>query len=1294
MNFFAKIIYFIIIIPFWALAQKVNFRNVDNSNGLSHNSVFSITQDTKGFLWFGTREGVNKYDGKNIKSYYFESKNPNIEANRINAMLSSDKNIWLGTGNGIYIFDLEKEKFEKKNSTPLYVNTIQNGIDGKLLFCCNKGLLIFKNKQLSRHLFKTQNIISVLELKRDVFMTLESNQIRLFSIHGEKLFDITSENQLLTVKYQCVFRASDGTILIGTNQGIFYFDEKKLTIKPYEVINTTDFVRAITEDKNHNIWIGTEDGVYLFEKRFGKIQKLNPSLENSKFSLTDKSVYSLFVSKDGIVWVGTYFGGVNFYNPNKQLFQFLQHDNSFKNSISGKAISQIREDESKNIWVATEDGGVSVLDKNLNFLKSYSKTNGLNDNNIHSLLIENSKVWVGTFQGGLNVIDIKTGQGKYWKNNSKDLNSISNNSVYAILRDSNGKLWVGTQAGLNVYNDKNGTFTSVFPEYLGSQFIYDLHEDSFKNLWIATRFNGVFRLNLNTSQLISYSTTNTKEFPSNQIISIFEDSKKTLWFGSLGGGVAQYDNQKKSFVIPTFVEKLPNKTVYGILQDSEKNYWFSTNKGLIRVNPKNQNLSIFDQSAGLNSTQFNFKSYLLSSEGFLLFGSIKGLCVFKSSEVFKNQEEPICHLTSLKLFNKEVKINENEVLDRHIDEIEEIELENDQNVISIDFVTLNYSNNGNNFFIYYLKGFEENWNPKSNQGTATYTNLSAGTYTFHLKALRNDGSPSSAEKKLIIKINPPFWLSWYAFAFYLGVIAIGLFLYARFVKFVNTQKLEVRLANIEKEKNEIINQQKLDLFAYLSNEFKTPLTIITAVIEEITSNEYIKKQDLENYSKIFKKNTQQLQVLIKKLGSLRGSNTQFDKDSVSKNDVIAFIKECISALNPIINPLEINIERSFSHPYFLVEFDAQKTEIILNNVFFEVFSRLSKKSKVEIRGEISNFKENKQAMCQIKLSVSDIEQFKIVESGLVAELLKEINGKLEQPNGINTMIIISFPMVVSQNHSASFEVEKSQTTTPFWLEEEPNQMIEKNEKLKPKLLIAEKNNDFQLFLKKHFQESFDVILTNNFYKTLEKVSKYIPDIIICDENIGSEVNQSIWKTLKLNTETAYIPIILLLESDIDTIRLKALADGVNSILAKPFKIKELDLLTLNILRSQMLLKNRYSRILNKDSEVFVNNKGLDFIQSFNKIIENNYRNTELSVDYLAKAMNCSRSTLHNKITEISSMSVIEYLNEFRLKIAYELLRNGKNVLETSIEVGYNDPNYFGRIFKQKYGKSPKNFFKT
>lgn len=1281
------------------LAQKYIFKKITNSNGLSHSSVFSICQDYKGFIWFGTREGLNKYDGKLIKTYYFENRLPNVESSRINALFADEKRLLVGTSSGLFTYSFLVDQFQKidiPTLPKLYVNSI-GGQKGNLLINTQNGLVLLKKNGNHTVLLPKKNIVASLEIKEDIFLVAQPQRLSIVSAKGALIFEVSLAALQKSVRIETIYRDLDGAIWIGTSNGLFQFRLDNFTIKQPDTIQVNDYVRAIAEDTQGKLWLGTEAGVYVFDKKEQTILKIDQSYENAPDKLSDKSIYSVFVSKEGFVWLGTYFGGVNFTNPQKEPIAYLLPQSFGAKILTGKAISQIKEDTKKNIWVATEDGGINVLDKELNFKKGFSKKNGLSDDNIHSLLIEQNQVWAGSFLGGLNLILLPNGIIKTYKNTPNQSNTLSNNSVYAILRDSKNTIWVGTQSGLNIFNQETEAFSLAFPKLLADKFIYDLHEDTHQNLWIATRFDGIYRFNLNSKEIRHYSAFREVNMTSNQIISIVEDADQNMWFGTLGGGVLFFRTATQRFERQGFLCQLPSQTVYGTIEDKEKNLWFSTNKGLVKYNTKQDKVTIFDQRSGLPTIQFNFKSFLKRSDNRLLFGSINGLCHFELSALQKSRQSPVCHFSSLKLFNQEVEISKNSILKKHIDETIEVEFDNNQNVITLDFVTLNFRNNGNNYFTYYLEGFEDTWNPKSEKGTVTYTNLSAGEYVFHLKALRPDGSPSVFDKTLKIKVRPPLWFSWYAILFYLILLATIIYFYNRFVRFVNVQKLAVQVEKIEKEKSNLLNQQKLDFFTFIANEFRTPLTLITAVVDEITSSEILKKEEVLSYSKILKKNAHHLQILIKQLGIFRMTQPDPQTETVFNLDLVGFIKESLWALNPVLKPLDIRLEKYFSHPYFNAYFNSEKVEIVLNNVFFEIFSLLNNEQSVRIDTQISAINKDSQAECAISLTVNSdtptlLNHVLFSKTSLVFELLKDLRGNLTHhtTNDIE-QIIIKFPVWTQPNANLIVKSQQKPTVNSFWLEEESTAVSTIYESKKPKLLIAEKNTDFQNFLKKHYIETFDITLTTNYAKTLEKTKTLLPDLILCDERIANEQKQNLCVELKKDTRTNFVPVVLFLENDTENNRLNALTNGADLILVKPFKIKELDLLIVNTLKSQQLMKEKFVGILkNVPKEgVFTNNRSYDFLLKFKDLIKIHYKNPELSIDFLSHSLGCSRSTLHLKIKSLTGMSTIEYLHEYRLEMAFEALKNGKSVAEASFEVGFNDPNYFSRIFKRKYGKSPR-----
>ncbi|MEZ0483730.1 two-component regulator propeller domain-containing protein [Fibrella sp. GW2-5] len=1317
------------------MAQDFHFNSLTSEDGLSHNSVFSIAEDYKGFMWFGTRDGISRYDGQRIKNYYFNVYSPDEEANRVGCIYAVGKQLWVGTEIGLFTYLNSTDTFRQVqlSKAPVNVYDIKRVSTGELWVGTNNGVFIVGHTGQVRHILPLKNIRSICEFRKGTFLVLHGSEPNIINAEGETILpvaiDDSGQERLASFRNYTLFKDRKGTIWLGTNGGVFQLDEKAMVFRPVDWLNQLTnpkirVVRTMNQDDADNIWIGSESGIVIVNMRQHTVQRYDKSFATSPYSLTDRAVYSSCVSRGGTVWLGTYFGGVNYTRPVGTSFHHLFPALNGK-GLAGKAISQLVEDDKQRLWIATEDAGISVLDQTTGRFTHHNRTNGLSDDNVHTVHVDKSGVaWVGTFLGGLNRIDPVTGQKRVFTHHPADSTSIANNFVCTVYRDRSNRLWVGTIDGLNIMNEKTGTFRLIRPDVLGDAFVYSVLEDVTGHIWVATRTAGVYRYNPTTGALAHYYTDNTKAFRNNQIITMYEDAKHNIWFGSINGGACYWSYEQQKIVPNPANTFLPNQTVYGILEDNAGIYWFSTNRGLLSFNPRQNTFRIFDKSNGLQATQFNFGSSLKDKRGFLYFGSVDGLCYFNPAVITSRVVDPPVYFTDLKLFNKEVKPDGSLMLSRHLDETEELVFSFSQNVITLDFVAINYFSKKTNYYTYYLEGFEKSWGPKTTKNSQTYTNLSPGQYTFHVRSYQSNGEMSPTERTIRLVIKPPFWQTTYAYLIYV-LLGIGaLLLYRRFITFMNHQKMAVQMERVEREKSHELNQQKLNFFTFLSHEFKTPITLIMAEIDElIHAGQLQRTSSATNYS-VIKKNARRLQSLIDQITELRKTGSEQQKVTLTTLDVVGFMKETIHGFDPLLQVRHIQKRITFSHPYLLASFDANKVEMIVGNVFFFLINELAEGEEIvlNVQFEQTSGSTNAQLVLTFcldgkaelvdtveksyRLSEGNEEIFRLNNATsigilLTFSLLKLLLGKVVFSRKQSSQVIsIQIPIHKSPVSRGTLGAKKQELPGTHALRFTEEMLVEdgyveegadeQESTDKPVILITDRNKDLAQFLKRHYQDNYRICVTYSFSETLKKAESVLPELILCDSDIHDKENRNLCKTLKMNERTQTIPIILLLDNDDDKTIIDALNSGADGYISKPFNLKELDLTISNQLKTLSLLKNKMAGSLAESllAPLPRRNKEQEFVLRFSTLVNQQYKNKEVTADSLAQLMNCSRSQLHLKLKTLTGLSTKEYLNDYRLTLGRQLLETGLSVSEVAFEVGFSDPNYFGRAFKKKYGITP------
>lgn len=1327
-------------------AGNLQFENITSINGLSNNTVYSITQDSEGFIWIGTREGLNKFDGYSVTSYYhIPGDNTSIPGNFITQLIStSSGTLLIGTTNGVCYYNKKTDSF-----TPILFENKSLGEAVRIIELSNKEILIaavqglysvstdYKLKLIHSSYFK-----DICEFKKGVIWAAIEDQILLMSDDGEivkrydsKLLSSKGFNKL-TSYIQCLYKDSRGIIWLGTiRSGIGYYKpetDEFISLKLKEGVNPIEdnFVRTITEDANGLLWIGTESGLYTYDVEKQSFdfygQSFNPALKG----LNDKAIYSIFRSSDDVMWIGTYFGGVNYARPYQKEFYRIYADGGMSR-LSGNALSEMIETSWGDIWIGTEDGGITIFDPKKNSY-SYirhksSDPNSLVSNNVHALEEDKSgNIWIGTFIGGLSKYNRKTQKIEQVKLINPDPNVVQ--YVFSVFIDSKDRMWVGAISGLYMRENERSDFKIFSPDNFLGNFIYHVDEDKDGNIWVCSYVRGIYKLDSLLN--ISHFSRNTPGIFSDNITFFFNDSRNNQWFGTLEGGLIKYVPKENKFESLTTKNGLANNTVYAITEDSVGNIWFSTNRGISMLNPETNKIVNYTVHDGLVGNQFNFKSCLRDSKGTIYFGAVNGLTYFKPDELMSNRNNPVLHFTDFKIFNNSIKIGENNILQSHIDFQDKIRLKYKYKAITIEFVALNFVSPKSNEYAYFLEGFDNDWNYLDDRRNVSYTNLSPGTYKFHLKTSNSDGILSEDERVLTIKILPPFWLSVWGYILYAIIFVSILLLYRRYTIIRHKEKLNVQLAIMENQQKEELSQHRLNFFTYISHEFKTPLTLIIATLDHLLYFDDITPKFMK-FGNSIRKNAMRLLFLINQLMDFRKMETDHAHIKYNKGDIIQFLKSTFEIFNPLFE--KKNIDSAFKSDYesFVAYFDPDKIEKIVTNILSNSYKNIASNGKIGCHVKIQskklglklsgNEEDEKDLIIRIYDNGPGIAKEKInqifepfytettsnipsngIGLALVKSLVKYLNGSLsvesDEKQGVE--FIITLPLYekmpefseiqngfIEKNLSFSLENTIYDEETDF---ESHAVMIQQSEDVTYELLIVEDNKELASFLGYHFSNYFKVTIARDGEEALQKIEHSQPDLIISDVMMPKMDGTELCKRVKENFETSHIPIILLTAKTSVESKMEGLDSGADAYISKPFSVKELGLHIRNILLSRENLKKHLMKFgVKEDTFTSLNNKDQKFIEHLTKIIYKNMDNPQFDVDNFAAEAAVSRTLLHNKLKKITNLSTTEFIKTIKLTEAKKLiLKNEFSISEIAYKVGFNDPAYFSRSFKKYFKVAP------
>ncbi len=857
-------------------AQSYFFRHYQVENGLSNNTVFCSLQDKKGFLWFGTKDGLNRFDGYHFKVFNItENEDELLNTNHTNCLMTDHNNVlWIGCRKGIYTYNYDKEKLKSFADTLEEINGLQ--MDGR------NNLWIISKNALYRYDFILKKLKKIpigkhfsasamcLDAQNHIWVSTANGTIEKFDNQTEQFtsYNVFAHSPPSTSNYITKIYATDNnSIYIGTSsQGLKEFDIKTSTYKDVLTHNpdkSSVHVRDILRYSKNEYWFATESGIFILNtisKKFTNLRKkmLDP------FSLDDNAIYSLCLDNEGGVWAGTYFGGVNYYSKKNSAFEKYFPDNS-KKSISGNAVREICEDRFGNIWVGTEDAGLNKLNRKTGIITQFTPTgkkNSIAYSNIHGLLAVGNELWIGTFEHGLDVMDIRTGNIIRHYNSGLGKHQLKSNFIVSLLRSKSGDIYVGSSSSLFKYDPKIDGF-EVVKEVEPNIFIFSMLEDYTHKIWVGTH-NGAAYFNPKTGEKgsVLYDSINGINVSNKRINSLFEDSKQCLWFATEGRGVWKLSKDRKKFTSFTTSNGLPSNFILKILEDANHKIWITTFRGLVNYNPDNGNFITYTEDNGLLGDQFNYNSAYMDISGKMYFGSLKGMITFNPNDLMKEKIDAPLYITDFIVQNKQQEVDGiNSILKNSIVTTNEVILPYDKSSFSIDFAALSYISPDVTIYSYFMQGLDKEWTELKHNRKVYFTNLSTGKYVFKLKASIN-GYWSKTEKTLTIIVLPPWWATIWAYLFY-ALIIISLAYYL----------LRTYHIIVEDKKAKEIYESKIDFFTSVAHEIRTPLTLIKGpvenLLEQIDSNPQIKEDVI-----LMERNTERLLKLVSQILDFRKIETK------------------------------------------------------------------------------------------------------------------------------------------------------------------------------------------------------------------------------------------------------------------------------------------------------------------------------------------------------------------------------------------------------------------------------------
>ncbi len=1314
--------------------EGLNIISYKNKDGLSSGNVKAMLKDRHGFMWFGTDDGLNRFDGVNFTVYkHVVGDSTTVGGDNISALYEDPSgNLWVGTNQSLSLYNRSTDKFTSYTFMGnCAVRTICMDYSGNLWVGAHSGLYklsdslgrIMQYRPRSELIRKLPNtVLSVYEDRSHRLWTGTSSGLYLYDERSDAFKTYThSDADAGSISDDIVRTISEdayGNLWFGTNNGFNLFPKNGNGFIHYwhsdTDINTlsNDCIYSADLDNNGDLWLGTEDGLNIFNTITRKSQRIQSDPRNL-YGLSGKSVRTIFIDKSGIYWVGTYQGGVNKYDKNLSLINLRMSNPLDPKGLSSPFVTSFAESPTGEIYVGTDGGGLNLFNLETGLIDHPKLTDDPKGQKMPVLAMEKvgNELWIGTYQQGIFVLDMLTRKVKQYL---KGKNGLNSNEIFCLKKDSKGNIWIGTNGnGVIVYDSVSASFiplekiahTGVEKHVISVGYIRAIEEDRSGNIWIGTSGAGVIVYNPTTRACDNYNHYNS-DLAMNVVFSIYCDKQGKMWVGTMGGGLSQFNPTAKKFISYAEEQGLPSAVVCKILQDSAGKLWISTNKGISSFNTQTRKFKNYSYHNGLQKNGFMLGAGYITSKGEIFFGGSDGFNYFYPDQLHCNKNVPTLQFMSLKISNRTIVPGENEAIKENISIAKDIRLDYKQN-FSLDFFALDFTSPEDSRYSYKLEGFDNDWNNVGNLHTAVYTNLDPGQYVFRVKATSDDGLWTTAEKTIRIYVKPPIWRTTYAYILY-ALCLIGIII---FVRYRAVRKLKNKFA-LEQERKEVERQREFDqlkikFLTNLSHEFRTPISLIMAPVDKMINQEtsIVKQSQLS----MVKRNTERLLNLVNQLLDLRKLEENELKLNLSEGDIVCFSRDIADSFRDMAETKQIHLGFSSEVPGYLTQFDHDKIERVLLNLLSNAIKFTGKGGSISLKIEPSQDLNVRIIISDSGVGMSPKVQEKIFERFFQAE---DSGHVLNQGSGIGLSIVKEFVKL----HGGTIAIDSKPGKGSAFIVDLPckllastdgipeNALITAQEQSKtpttrvrtvPKLtvLLVEDNDEFRHYLRDHLQDYYRIIEASDGKEGWQKALSSHPHIIVSDISMPGIDGITLSRKLKSDKRTRHIPIILLTALTGHTNHINGLQTGASDYLTKPFNFDILNVKIRNLVNLNQHLKETYNKQLTVDpAEIVIEGSDKKLLAQVTDYIEANIDSPDLTVEVLSRHVFLSRGTLYNKIMELTGETPVEFIRTLRLKKAAALLeKSDMRISQVGYMVGFSSPNYFAKMFKEKFNMSPSEY---
>ncbi len=1336
----------------YALENKILFNRLDVNNGLSSNEVSCIYKDTQGFMWFGTGAGLARFDGYEFKTFRHEVNGSLFsEAFILKLTETKDGRLWITyQDDRISIFDPYKRSFQTVAEYCTSMN-LSNSINSVFQDKEYKLLFVDDNNKLCKYDYTTGETKSIQTDPEEGFVcdvAEKGNAFYLVYNSGTiEIVDLLQPQSRRKEEYLkpysdlkgfYLFVDSDNELWIYMHpdnySGLYRYNPEKKKWTHYSgnssIPLSSSFIRDVEEDDDGNLWIATDHGgINILDKKRNTVNVIKSDPFDQK-SISQNSVICLYKDDTGILWGGTYKNGINYYHKSIIKFATIRYPISLAEDVGINDCNSVYEDKKGNLWIGTNGKGLLHYNRSTGEYRRYQHDPSNPSSLVSNIIVcmdsdKDGNLWIGTYMGGLDCFD-----GKKFTHYRCSDSGLSNNSIYSLYADDNDKLWIGTLGGglnrldLNTRQWKHYSSTDPTNPIL-ADIVYSLSRGGKNELLVGTA-SGLNILDMQTGNVRTFTGTRDGSTPFHEkaINTTHLDKRQLLWIGS-NNGLSIYDIVNDRLYDLDKTNGLPDNDIMSIMQDDNYTLWLGSKNGLLKITPvyneKDRkyhfDCSVYYENEGVQGRVFNRNSTCYLSCGEVIFGGTNGLTIFNPLQIEYNSFVPKVVFSDIYIQNQAIwpgkQYNGKTVLDEDISYTKKLSLEYEDRSFTLNISALNYFLPEKNKFSFIMEGFDKAWTTvDAGNRNITYTNLPSGDYTFQVRAVNNDGVWSVNPVELQIRVEPPFWATTWAIAFYVLLSILLIYGIIKTILRYQKRKFEKEQEQIAVKRLHEMDEMKLRFFTNVSHEFRTPLTLIIAPLEKLIKGE--NNSDNKKILQLIQENAQQLLSLVNQLLDFRKIDVQGVKLLLSSGDIVLFVRNITHTFKELSEQKNIRFTFSTSLPSITMRFDTDKIFKIVSNLLSNAFKFTPEGGEISVTLHLQQEEKSNYLLIQVTDTGIGIEEDKcelifnrfyqvpseneassVTGTGIGLHICREFvklhDGTIsvESKPGKGSTFTVSLPLALSETEEVISAPEIINETGP----EEVIQPQERTEK--PLLLGVDDNAKFREFMKLSLKDSYDILMAADGEEAWTIILDKLPDMIISDVMMPVTDGITLCKRIKQDIRTSHIPVILLTAKSAEASKIIGLEAGADDYIGKPFNMEML-LLKINHL---IELRNRMQQKFMQPSkggiqltDIHISSLDEELMKKSITFIEEHLADPELSVEWLSREMGMSRANFYKKTSSITGKTPVELIRTIRLKRAALLLEKSQlRVNEVAFQVGFNDNKLFRKYFKDEFGCLPSDY---